>query len=106
MPIYYYPDLPVLRPRMTDQQEAHLQGIINKFSRDVSAKYSAGQAEHGGNLFDKPNLPMLMQEVQDMVVYAYTLKDQIREALELAVDDKETINILTTGNAQGKEYSD
>jgi hypothetical protein len=106
MPIYYYPELPLGNQLMTSEQEEHLARIICKFTQDVSNKYRTGQAEHGGNLFDKPNLPMLMEEVQDLVVYAYTLKDQIQEAVYLMLDDDESRNILVTGNKDGKIIKD
>jgi hypothetical protein len=106
MPIYYYPELPILRTKMTDMQEAHLARVISKFTRDVTAKYVDGQSRHGGNLFDKPNLPMLLEEVQDMVVYAYTLQDQVEKATGLIFEDKEALNILTTGNSAGRILKD
>ncbi len=106
IPVYFYPDLPIKREEMTDAQEEHLAKIIANFTKDVTKKYAIGQAEHGGNLFDKPNLPMLMEEVQDLVVYAYTLKDQIHEAIYLMLDDDESRNILVTGNKDGKIIKD
>ncbi len=108
MPIYYYPDIPVRSVEMSPAQERHLARIIYRFTQDVSAKYRAGQAEHGGNLFDKPNLQMLMEEVQDLVVYAYTLKDQIHEAINLDRSgyDEGIANILEYGNKDGKIIKD
>lgn len=106
IPVYFYPDLPIQRERMTDAQEEHLAKIIASFTRDVTKKYATGQAEHGGNLFDKPNLPMLMEEVQDLIVYAYTLKDQINKACGLMFEDTEALNILTKGNSEGKIIKD
>jgi hypothetical protein len=106
MPIYYYPETPIQQASMSSDQEKHLAKIIYRFTQDVSKKYRIGQIEHGGNLFDKPNLPMLMEEVQDLVVYAYTLKDQIQEASGLIFEDTEALNILTTGNKQGKIIKD
>ncbi len=108
VPVYYYPTLPPQRERMTDAQEAHLARIVGRFTRDVTEKYFRGQIEHGGDLFRKPNFPMLMQEVQDQVVYAYTLADQLEEVTqfcEIGIPSS-AFNILTTGNAQGKIIKD
>lgn len=106
IPIYYYPELPQIRKRMTDAQESHLARVISKFTKDVTVKYVDGQSRHGGNLFDKSNLPMLLEEVQDMVVYAYTLQDQINKAAGLIFEDSEALNILMTGNSAGKILKD
>lgn len=106
LPIYYYPELPAKRELMTEDQEAHLAQIINKFIRRVIAKYSAGQKEHGGNLFDKPNLPMLLEEVLDQVVYGFTLEEQIKKAMGECGGPTKTFNILKYGNPDGKTYRD
>jgi len=108
MPIYEYPLLPLLPTRMSPEQEQHLSITIGKFIQAVVPKYRAGQKEHGGNLWDKPNLPFLLEEVSDFVVYAYTFKTQLEQALELFKDcDYEGArNILTTGNPDGKELKD
>jgi hypothetical protein len=106
VPVYYYPQLPQLPKRMSDKQERHLAGVISKITRAIDKKYRIGQAEHGGNLFDKPNMPMLLEEVQDMVVYAYTLQEQLIQA-QLEDDCGErTYNILNYGNRDGKELKD
>ena len=62
---------------MTKKQEQHLQRIKNSFSKEVSRKYRIGQKEHGGNLFEKPGmLDMAIEEVLDLAVYLYTLREQ------------------------------
>jgi len=106
MPIYYYPDTPIQREEMTTAQEYHLARIKNRFLRRVDKKYSAGQKEHGGDLFNKPNLPMLLEEADDLVVYSYTLEDQIQTANMLCADSEseKAGNILEYGNAEGKCY--
>lgn len=106
MPIFYYPELPSLQRSMTFEQEAHLSLIKNKFIRSVDAKYRQGQCEHGGNLWDKPNLPLLMEEVDDLVVYAYTLREQMDRALGKMLDDDDARNILSTGNERGEIFKD
>ena len=61
---------------MTAEQEAHLAEIKARFVRDLDAKYRKGQQEHGGNLWLKPGLvDMALEEVLDLAVYLYTLRD-------------------------------
>lgn len=62
---------------MTQEQEKHLDDIKYAFVKAVDAKYRAGQAEHGGDLWKKPGvLEMLMDECVDFFVYAQVLKQQ------------------------------
>lgn len=62
---------------MTPDQEKHLQRIKDKFLAEVDKKYRNGQREHGGNLWLKPGmLDMALEEVIDLAVYLYTLKEQ------------------------------
>lgn len=66
---------------MDAQHEAHLKRIVDRFSADVSAKYRKGQAEHGGNLWQKGGMiDFAIEEVIDLAVYLYTLKEQVEEA--------------------------
>lgn len=65
---------------MTPNQEEHLARIKAKFLADVDKKYRAGQKEHGGNLYEKKGmLDMAIEEVTDLAVYLYTLKEQLDE---------------------------
>jgi len=64
---------------MTPDQEAHLKRILKNFSTDADAKYAHGQAEHGGNLWEKPHmLDNAIAEAIDLVIYLYTLREQQR----------------------------
>ena len=66
---------------MEEQHQAHLDSIIVDFSELVTKKYTAGQKEHGGNLWQKEGLiDMAIDEAIDQVVYLLTLKDQLAEA--------------------------
>jgi len=59
--------------------EQHLKRIVSEVSLDLEAKYRAGQEEHGGDLWTKKGmLSHAIEEVLDMVVYLYTLRDQLR----------------------------
>lgn len=61
---------------MTPKQETHLEFIKTQFTSDVDKKYRKGQAEHGGNLWDKNThlLDMAIEEALDLYVYLITLK--------------------------------
>jgi hypothetical protein len=62
------------------ENEAHLARLKSEFSLDLDAKYRAGQIEHGGNMWEKQGmLAHAIEEAIDMVVYLYTLRDQLRE---------------------------
>lgn len=62
---------------MEAEHEAHVALILDKFNADLRAKYEAGQIEHGGRIWEKPGmLEHAIQEVIDLVVYLYTLKEQ------------------------------
>ena len=62
---------------MTKQQDAHLQSLKDRFSRDLDNKYRTGQKEHGGNLWDRDTMTDAIQEGIDMVTYLYTTRDKI-----------------------------
>jgi len=62
---------------MDAPHEAHLARILSQLTADVRAKYEAGQIEHGGNLWEKPGmLEQALEEVIDLAVYLYTLREQ------------------------------
>jgi hypothetical protein len=66
---------------MTNAQDAHLSGLVTDFTQLVTKKYTAGQKEHGGNLWDKKGLiDMAIDEAIDQVVYLLTLKKQIEDS--------------------------
>ena len=60
--------------------EAHVDSILRQVERDLPLKYEKGWKEHGeNNLWKEPVLPHILEEVQDLVVYVYTLKLQLEE---------------------------
>lgn len=62
---------------MEAAQRAHLDRIVTRLSADVRAKYEAGQATHGGNLWEKPGmLEQAYAEVLDLAVYLLTALEQ------------------------------
>jgi hypothetical protein len=63
---------------MEPEQERHLQHIKDEFNELVDAKYRKGAQEHGGNLWEAPNIiGMAIEEALDQVTYLLTLKVQI-----------------------------
>ena len=66
---------------MTPEQEAHLARVLSRVNSGISEKYRAGQAEHGGNLWDKSGLlEEALKEAIDQVIYLTTLIEQ-RDAI-------------------------
>lgn len=62
---------------MTIEQEEHMYRVEDEFRILLRNKYKAGQAEHGGNLWEKPGMiDMALEEVVDLAVYLLTLKEQ------------------------------
>lgn len=65
---------------MTPKQEAHILSILQQFERQADAKYRAGQAEHGGNLWDLPLLQIIdnaIDEAVDQFIYLSTIRGKI-----------------------------
>ena len=57
---------------MTPAQESHLRDIKSSFEASVDAKYRKGQAEHGGNLWDRNTLSDIKDEAVDLFTYICT----------------------------------
>jgi hypothetical protein len=63
---------------MSPEQEAHLQAIKEWICERIDKKYREGQKTHGGNLWAKPFVfEMLLDEVTDLITYAYTHKQHL-----------------------------
>jgi|TARA_Y100001951_G_scaffold76364_1_gene63531 hypothetical protein len=75
---------------MTLKQEDHLADIQKAVGTEIDRKYRAGQAEHGGDLWERvPLIDDMIDESIDQMTYALTLKTQlgrIRKLLEDARD--------------------
>ncbi len=66
--------------RMEPHQEAHLASIVKRFGELCDKKYRAGQAEHGGNLWELTGEQLInnaIDEAIDQVVYLLTIKDRL-----------------------------
>ena len=74
-----------VQPPMSKEHELHMASVLESFVRDASRKYRAGQAEHGGNLWQRPVWADVLSEVQDLVFYTYTHKLQLATIADLAL---------------------
>ena len=58
---------------------AHVNRILEQVSAELRAKYKKGQEEHGGQLWLKTGMvDLAIEEVLDLIVYLYTLREQLR----------------------------
>ena len=68
---------------MTGDQQAHISGISQRVTRDLHRKYTLGQREHGGNLWECAGLfKEVRDELLDLITYQDTLEHQLREVLD------------------------
>ena len=66
---------------MQPQHEAHLAHLKETFTAELDAKYRAGQAEHGGNLWENERL--LDEAINEVIdLYAYLRSEKDRRARE------------------------
>jgi hypothetical protein len=78
---------------MTLAQEDHLNGIIKSVSGQIDRKYRVGQAEHGGDLWERvPLVEDLIEESIDQVTYALTLKSQLGQVKSLLEDARNVVS--------------
>lgn len=67
---------------MTPKQ--HSNQVTKEFARLMLLKYAKGQKEHGGKLWEKPDLlDSAIEEVVDLAFYLITLKQQKGESVDL-----------------------
>jgi|TARA_R110000744_G_scaffold25205_5_gene62703 hypothetical protein len=89
---------------MTLAQEDHLSSILDAVRDQIDRKYRAGQAEHGGNLWERvPLVEDLIEEALDQITYALTLKSQqarvktlLEEARNVATENPTSTQKLIT----------
>ena len=60
--------------KMTKEREEHLAKIKADVSRRIDIKYRKGQAEHGGNVWERNPLHELDGKITDLNVYFCDLK--------------------------------
>ena len=77
---------------MTLQQEDHLTNLTRTVTASIDKKYRAGQAEHGGDLWERvPLVEDMIEESIDQVTYALTLKQQLARVKELLDDARNAV---------------
>lgn len=84
---------------MSEEEERHLDGLKNRVSQLLDAKYRKGQEEHGGKLWEKKVFPELRDEMIDFISYVLTLEAQIYEA-------KAMCNAAKNGDISSSEAMD
>ena len=81
---------------MTPKQIKHVERIIKHFNDQVNWKYRQGAIEHGGNLWDRSNIFLLDQAIQenvDQFTYLITLREKMVE---------DPINLITISEDKDK----
>jgi hypothetical protein len=68
---------------MNAAQEKHLADIKKRMCERIDRKYRDGQAEHGGDMWLKPCMEDLLDEIADSVVYAETLKSRAQRIFNI-----------------------
>ena len=71
---------------MTNDQERHLNSIIEAVKARIDRKYRAGVQEHGGNLWDMETLQLVEEscnEATDLQSYLFTLKHSVRSLIKV-----------------------
>ncbi len=66
---------------LTHEQATHVEEIGRDFCNLMADKYTAGQREHGGNLWDLTTEQLLanaIDEAIDQVVYLLTIRRKLR----------------------------
>jgi hypothetical protein len=96
------------------KNDDHARDIANWVSSELFQKYRRGQAEHGGNVYNKPVSLHLTEELLDALVYLAVLHEQMEMILEIATHAgdaegdvqakalKAIINLCLYGNEYGE----
>ena len=77
---------------MTLAQEDHLANIQQTIGVEIERKYRLGQAEHGGDLWERvPLVDDMIEESIDQMTYALTLKSQLGRVKKLLEDARNAV---------------
>lgn len=68
---------------MTEAQDNHLARILIDIANQLGEKYEKGQAEHGGNLWDRDVSQDIIEEGLDLLTYAFTNQQRIKQAVHI-----------------------
>lgn len=97
-------DIPILNKESTP--EDHMELILNAFGEAWRRKYMKGQYEHGGRLWRKQCLPMLVDEVLDFVSYVAVMAPQLRRLEELVIEARDLMPDAIVENGGLDEVDD
>jgi phage terminase large subunit GpA-like protein len=87
--------------------EEHIDGILERFCQQAKPKYMAGAREHGGQLWEKDGqIDNIIEEAIDLIVYAYTLKDQLEKIKELVSNADEKLQEYKASLEEGESVPD
>jgi len=87
---------------MNHVQQTHLRSIQNTIAARLAAKYTRGQKEHGGNLWDRPVLRDLVDETTDFNTYLITFEQQLNLMHEKLRNARWLISNGDISNAQSE----
>jgi hypothetical protein len=87
---------------MDTEHTAHVTRILTRFNKELTKKYEQGQQEHGGNLWLKSGmLDLAIEEVIDLVVYLYTLREQLRSPEPAAYPPEQQLELFPDTRSPG-----
>ena len=70
---------------LTPDRQRHLRSILKRFKSEFTAKYIAGQIEHGGNLEDRDCAAEVAKEAIDLVAYIHCERVKRDKLVELLI---------------------
>ena len=101
---------------MNTERQRHAEAAILAFQKRFMAKQEKGQNEHGGDIWRKPVLEHMAEEILDQWAYYFVLAEHLKQikqisrgALDYRGDSGEVryqalakiFNIVTYGNPEG-----
>ncbi len=90
--------------------ESHVAEITRELDVKLKDKYTKGQQEHGGYLWNKNTLPMMEEELIDQITYLHVHQKHIKTVIALLsnginngcwYDVQAAFNVLTQGHQNG-----
>ena len=82
------------------------KAIADTTSTEMQAKFMKGQAEHGGDLRDRPMVAEIRAEVLDLAYYSNIIKMHQDEIIESLHTFKEEFNKHTRSSTQLNAFLD
>jgi hypothetical protein len=103
---------------MMKENDDHAELVAEWVASELFHKYRRGQAEHGGNVYNKPVSLHITEELLDALVYLAVLHEQMEMILKIAMYAGEAggevqaealraiINLCLQGNEYGEIESE